>query len=277
VSTSATIRAYYSDADSGINSATAAVYLDGTRLTGCTATVAFISCPQTSLAQGIHDILVSVSDGTGINGAGDGTFVVDTIGPVVSNILPAGEVESRNATITAYFSDAVSGVDSATAAVYLDGAKMTGCSISAAGADCPVSGLALGVHNISITVKDKMGNIGTGAGSLTVVPAHGRPDLLITSADAYWASYLDYQQRQLMDRCSITNKNFSDAANVTITDSYGALGVTLVSEMPLAIGDVDFGTVAQFTLRYQVPVGVSWWSASFTGTAENYDTVYNYS
>ncbi|MDO8736842.1 MAG: hypothetical protein Q7K29_07135, partial [Thermoleophilia bacterium] len=116
-----------------------------------------------------------------------------------------------------------------------------------------------------------------GTGSLTVVASQGRPDLMIAAAEVYWESYRDYQQRKLTVHCNVTNTSLNDAFNVTITDSFSVVGIKLVSSMPLKIGDVGIDASARFTLKYHVPVGVSWWLASFSGTAENFGTVYDYS
>jgi thermolysin len=74
--TTATVRADFSDSGSGINSDTGAVYLDGIAMTGCTKTAANISCPATGLALAHHTIAVSVSDYAGNVGTGTGAFDV---------------------------------------------------------------------------------------------------------------------------------------------------------------------------------------------------------
>ncbi|MBI5870349.1 MAG: right-handed parallel beta-helix repeat-containing protein [Actinobacteria bacterium] len=167
----ATISADYSDAGSGINAATARVYLDGTALTGCTATATSVSCPASGLTEAVHNISVSIADNAGNTGTGTGSFTVnlpDTTPPSVTNILPSGTITTSAATVYAYYSDTDSGINSATAKVYLDGTALTGCTATATGVSCPATGLANGVHNISVRVADNAGNTGTGTGSFTV-------------------------------------------------------------------------------------------------------------
>ena len=172
-SASATISAYYSDAGSGINSASAQVYLDGSTVSGCTATATQVSCPVSGLSLGSHGIQVKVKDMAGNSSSGSGNFNVnaapaDTTPPVVSNIAPAGTISTASATISAYYSDAGSGINSASAQVYLDGSTVSGCTATASQVSCPVSGLSLGSHSIQVKVKDLAGNQGSGSGSFTV-------------------------------------------------------------------------------------------------------------
>ncbi|MHB8793443.1 MAG: Ig-like domain-containing protein [Thermoleophilia bacterium] len=170
-SSTATVSADYSDAESGIDTATASVYLDGTALAGCTAAATSVSCPATGLADGVHNITINVADNAGNIGSGTGSFTVnlpDTTPPSVTNFLPSGTITASAATVYAYYSDADSGINSASANVYLDGTALSGCTTTATGVSCPVTGLANGVHSISVSVADNAGNIGTGTGSFMV-------------------------------------------------------------------------------------------------------------
>ncbi|MHB8859656.1 MAG: NosD domain-containing protein, partial [Thermoleophilia bacterium] len=174
-STSATLSAYLSDSGSGINSATAAVYLDGVTAAGCTASSTSVSCPATLLAQGSHSILVKIKDNAGNIGSASGTFSVDTIAPVVSGITPTGTITSASATVYAYMQDAGSGLNGSTAAVMLDGTALTGCAVGANSVSCSVTGLANGAHTVSVSVQDNVGNTGTGTGAFSVNAAGGTP------------------------------------------------------------------------------------------------------
>ncbi|MHB8793442.1 MAG: hypothetical protein ACYC6O_08925, partial [Thermoleophilia bacterium] len=166
-----TVSASYSDAGSGINSATAKVYLDGTVMTGCTTTASSISCPASGLANGNHTIDASVADNSGNTGTGSGSFTVslaDATPPAVTNIQPTGTITTASTTVYASYSDAGTGINTATVSVTLDGTAMTGCTVGANTVSCPATGLANGVHNISVSVQDNAGNTGTGNGSFTV-------------------------------------------------------------------------------------------------------------
>ncbi|MBI5870348.1 MAG: hypothetical protein HZB44_05230, partial [Actinobacteria bacterium] len=166
--TSATLSAYFSDATSGLNTATAVLRLDGSAVTGCTTTASGISCPTTGLAQGAHSLSVSVADNAGNVGSNTGSFTVDSLAPSVTNILPTGTISTTTATVSANYTDATSGINTATAVVTLDGTTMTGCTVTATGVSCAATGLTNGTHNISISVADNAGNTGTGTGSFTV-------------------------------------------------------------------------------------------------------------
>jgi hypothetical protein len=74
--TSATVSVDYADANSGVNSATVAVYLDGTPLPGCTATATSVSCPASGLSLGDHFITGQVSDNAGNSALINGSFAV---------------------------------------------------------------------------------------------------------------------------------------------------------------------------------------------------------
>ncbi|MHB9112503.1 MAG: Ig-like domain-containing protein, partial [Thermoleophilia bacterium] len=60
--TSATVTASFSDLESGVNTSSVQVYLDGTTLVGCTVSATFVSCPVSGLSQGGHTISVSAAD-----------------------------------------------------------------------------------------------------------------------------------------------------------------------------------------------------------------------
>ncbi len=167
---SAAIGAYFSDGDgSGIDSATAAVYLDGGKVSGCIAAATGISCPATGLADGGHTIAVYVDDISGNHGSGSGAFTVDETAPAVSSVLPSGTVTSGSQTVSAAFADAGSGIDAASVSVYLDGVRIPACSATLSGVSCGVSGLATGLHTISGSVSDGAGNSSLISGSFTFV------------------------------------------------------------------------------------------------------------
>ncbi|MBI5871168.1 MAG: IPT/TIG domain-containing protein, partial [Actinobacteria bacterium] len=199
--TSATITANYMDSGSGINSATAMVYLDSSAVTGCIVTSSTVSCPVSALAQGSHNISVTVRDNGGNSGTGTATFNVDTLAPSVTNIAPSGTIATNSATVSAYISDTGSGVNSATANVYLDGVKLTTCTVDTTSVSCPASGISDGSHTISVSVRDNVGNSGNASGMFTVdttVPDTTPPTVSnitpagnITSTSATIAAYLN--------------------------------------------------------------------------------------
>ncbi len=165
-----TVSANYSDSGVGVDSATAAIVVDGTTtLTGCTALAASISCPTSGLSQGAHTFAVTVDDLYSNTGSSSGGFTIDTVNPAVSALSPSGPTGTASPTITADYSDGGSGINSATATITLDGTVISsGCTATGTGISCTTSGLADGAHPFSVDVEDIAGNPGTASGSFTV-------------------------------------------------------------------------------------------------------------
>ncbi|MHB1325165.1 MAG: Ig-like domain-containing protein [Thermoleophilia bacterium] len=172
--TSASVGAYYSDSGSGIDNASANVYLDNVAIATCTRTTTSINCTTQGLAEGIHNITASVKDVAGNLGKGTGSFTVDTTGPVFNQLSPSGSSLLSTQTIIANYSDVGSGVDKISVVVSLDGTQLTNCApTDAGGVMCFANGLASGDHNYNVTVKDKVGNASTGSGSFSIQPIGG--------------------------------------------------------------------------------------------------------
>jgi len=157
-SSAATISAYLSDDISGVNAASVSVYLDGHALSGCTVTASSASCGVYGLLEGGHSIVVNASDNMGNTGSGSGSFQVDLSPPGILNILPSGYISSASAAASAYVYDLVSGVNSASIAVYVQYGTMAGCTYAANVVSCPVSGLTEGRHDINVSASDNAGN-----------------------------------------------------------------------------------------------------------------------
>ncbi|MHB1325845.1 MAG: S8 family serine peptidase [Thermoleophilia bacterium] len=169
-SNSFVISAAFSDPvpTSGINTGGVFVTLDGGALSDCTASQTGVSCPVAGIGLGVHTIGGSVADNAGHGSVISGSFTVfDSLGPVVSNVLPAGFHASTFATISANFSDPApsSGINTGSVNVTLDGGALTGCTVSQTGVSCPVSGLAKGLHTIDGSVADNSGHATPVSGS----------------------------------------------------------------------------------------------------------------
>lgn len=82
--TATTISVDYSDGDSGIDTASVTVTLDGTPISGCTVTVTNASCPVTGLAGGDHTIGGAVADNGGNSAPISGSFYVTCFKPLLS-------------------------------------------------------------------------------------------------------------------------------------------------------------------------------------------------
>lgn len=270
---STTISADYQDnSGTGIDLASVAVYLDGVLRTGCTAGATHVSCPASGLAQGLHSITVNLMDNAGNSGSGFGSFGVDSIAPAVSNVQPSGNIAPGSATISAYYSDSGSGIDAGTVSVALDGNPLGGCTVTVSGISCPVTGLTSGIHTISGSVSDNVGNTSPISGSFTVVCAAGKPDLSLicpTPGSIAWASYGDYQLRWLSVTYMISNNGSGTAYNVNITGSAATDGVTLHTSMPFGVGNISGGGSSTVTVKYVIPPGVTGFSTNTTASASD--------
>ena len=93
-------------------------------------------------------------------------FTVDTIAPVVQLVQPpnSGFTTSARPLISFSATDALTGVNVATAAITLDGQQVATGTLSFA----PAANLAEGAHTASASVADRAGNVGSGSGSFTI-------------------------------------------------------------------------------------------------------------
>lgn len=109
--------------------------------------------------------------------------------------------------------------------------------------------------------------ISSAQGSVGDMPTDTRPGLSISLSGSYWASFADYTLGELSVDYSISAA--ANAYGVAITDSINSGGVTLSSSLPASAGDIAAGGSAPVTLRYHVPAGVTLFSASLKGTAQD--------
>ncbi|MHB1382528.1 MAG: hypothetical protein ACYC5A_08830 [Thermoleophilia bacterium] len=212
------------------------------------------------------------------NAAGLNHFtVVDDVAPVVSGVTADG------AAIDASYSDPqptgalstslAAGIDSGTATVKIDGSTVSGCTATTTGVSCPTpAGLSVGDHAVVITIGDNAGNQGQGTTTLTIDPpacVPGKPALSLSMKSIAWASYADFQARELSMVYRITNSGSDIADNVAITGSNNTNGVILITPAPLALGSIAGGGAAETTAIYLVPTGVGSFRASVTASASD--------
>lgn len=163
-----TISAAFTDSGMGVDQASVEVYLDGGVLPGCTTSDTSVSCTVTGLTEGTHATIVTVSDLAGNPATGSASFTIDTVAPQIGNLQPDGWVKSASPVVSADLSDIGSGINTATASVALDGAPLSGCTITSSSVSCPVLGLAEGDHTFSVSATDLAGNQASAPGSFTV-------------------------------------------------------------------------------------------------------------
>ncbi len=98
--------------------------------------------------------------------------VEDVVEPAITDLSPALDetVGVATPTISADYSDALSGIDTATAKIEVDGLDVTGsASVTEGGISyTPTAALANGTYDVGVTVADKLGNSTSQEWSFTV-------------------------------------------------------------------------------------------------------------
>jgi beta propeller repeat protein len=179
------ISALYSDGGTGIDASTVAVTVDGMALAGCTALATQVDCPSAIYPDGNHAVVIGISDYSGnMSAPGTFSFDVDTTPPVVSDVTPAGSIDSVTAIISANLVDAVSGVDVSSLSISLDGTALSGCTVTATSVSCPVSSPAFGAHSISGTIADLAGNTSPITGDFSISMLAPGLTTLVSSSSA---------------------------------------------------------------------------------------------
>ncbi len=248
---------------SGIDPAGASLSIDGGAATPCSITAGAVSCPASGLGDGSHGAVVTVSDLAGNAGTGAGTIDVDGTPPAITNLTPAGSIFEATATIGADYADSGAGIDTATVNVYLDGAPVSGCSVSAASVSCPVSGLGIGVHAVSVSAADLFGNAATVAGAFERSLC-SEPLLRLATTGSYWMSFSDYLGRVLSVEYVITNES-AYPVEVHIEGAMSSNGANFLAS-PADIYPVAVGSTATTTLTFRVSEGVSSFRTSLFAT-----------
>ena len=172
----------WSDDLSGVNPATASFVLDGQdRTAGASVSATGLSFqPPQPLADGVHSIVVRVSDHSGKEAHAEFSFTTDTVAPVLRLASPGPLVEGDTTpAVVVDFSDATSGIDPATLDVKVDGTSIRGsCTVSSGSATCEPPELAEGQHSITAEIADRAGNRATAASSFEIVLDQQQPPVL---------------------------------------------------------------------------------------------------
>lgn len=84
------------------------------------------------------------------------------------------------------------------------------------------------------------------------------PQLTWAKDRAFWASYADYQSRELTVSYRLGNKGTGKAVEARIQASFQSPdNVIILTPLPLALGDIEPGFSQWALLKYRVPAGVS--------------------
>ncbi|MHB8858989.1 MAG: hypothetical protein ACYC6Z_05845 [Thermoleophilia bacterium] len=257
--TATTISATYSDGGTGVDRSTVTVSLDGSPLAGCTVTVTGVTCAAAGIADGHHSVSVNLKDLSGNAAvAGASNFDVDTTAPSITGFSPAGTGNSGTVTLSADYSDQVSGINAGSVALKLDGSPQAGCTVTASSLSCPAGGLPEGSHLASLSVSDNAGNTATQDWSFTVQggpiasgfsPAVGavvnNPAAPVSAAwtrngaDIDAASVSVYIDGALKASPAITLTSGADSGGFSFLPEWGARFADGVHSVRLVVSDVN--------------------------------------
>ena len=154
------IGASYSDA-SGIDVSSVLLRVDGVdRTSQATATASDVSyTPAVALSEGVHNVYLEVQDDTPNDNKATVSwwFIVDTLGPSITDLQPVNEssIGDTTPTIAASHSDA-SGIDAGSVVLYIDSIDVTAqATVTATDVSyVPAVPLADGVHDVRVEVRD---------------------------------------------------------------------------------------------------------------------------
>ena len=167
--TTPTIEFSVTDADSGVNSGTIAVTIDGTAISSVTKTAITggykCTCTPKALKDGAHTISVTASDndGNAVASAKTSSFTVDTVPPTLSVTAPTDGLITNKSTVT------VTGkTDNATSKPVTVTVNGTAVTVGTDGAFSKDVSLANGSNTITIIAKDKAGKTTTVTRTVTL-------------------------------------------------------------------------------------------------------------
>ena len=246
---------------SGVDSGTAAVKIDGNALSVCTATATGVSCHATGLADGDHQVSVSVDDASGNTATHNWSFSINTGGPVIDNLVPANgaAVNDPWTAISADISDSSPGVDPASIRVYLDSVDITASTVFSNGSlhyklsQGTDPGFDVGQpHTARIEAADLDGEPEVQEWSFTVTA----PQLKLFHLQTYWPSYAAYTQGVLMVDYRMSNPGTGACRTAQVATGTATGGVIVAGPLPVALGDIPAGLYSDFNISYMVPAGV---------------------
>jgi len=242
----------------GMDLSSAGIKVDGLDVAGCSITAVLISCPIDGVSEGSHQIVVTISDQAG-NVGSLAWSIHWNAGPQITGLSPAAGslVNNPTAPLSAAYSDAGVGVDDASVQVFLDGvlvgpAALTVTSSSFGYQPGWESRLADGPHTVRVIVADLLGEATEQTWSFTLVS----PSLKDEAAGIYWESYAAYLRRELSVDYQISGTGAGTCPQATVAFGIASGGV-VPTGFPVSLGDIASGDVAEYSLKYTVPAGVT--------------------
>ncbi|MCA1812831.1 MAG: Ig-like domain-containing protein [Halobacteriales archaeon] len=158
----------------GVDTTKVTVSLDNGDVPGAVATATNVTAtPATALADGVHTARVAVSDLAGVSNSATWAFTVDTVAPVIGAVGPEGAASGARPTLHASVTDALSGLDSSTIKLLVDGQPVTATASGSEVSATPAKDLAGGSHTAALDITDKAGNHASKTWSFTTQAAGG--------------------------------------------------------------------------------------------------------
>ncbi len=233
-----TMSATFSDALSGVKVSTIHIVLDGVDKTSLATVSAtgFTFTPASNLSQAAHTLVVSLADNAGNTASATRHFTTDNQPPQVTAFVPVDGsfTSARRPAISVAYSDAASGVNTASVHLLLDGVDKTAqATVTAAGVTfTPTADLSEAQHTVTVSLSDLAGNPASASAHWTVdatlpsiavaAPADGTlettatPFMHVTYSDAL--SGVDLSSLVVMlDGLDITTRFAKTAGEATYT------------------------------------------------------------
>ena len=249
--TSPVVTLTFSDDQSGVDTASFALTLDGVDITAdCTVTAAGADCTTSALTEASHVLSATLADLAGNTATTNYSFQVtsDVTPPVVTLVSPAGTVYNDMApTVEVAYSDDTS-VNTSSFTLTLDGVDVTAnCTVGAASAVCTTSGLAQGTHTLVATVADGLGQSTSETFNFDLVLDTTPPSLAITAPTG---TVMDDTTPAVSVTFSDDNSGVDTASLVVRVDGFDisgscVLGTGTATCEPPALQDGDHTVTAQ--------------------------------
>ncbi|MHB8793344.1 MAG: hypothetical protein ACYC6O_08415 [Thermoleophilia bacterium] len=96
-----------------------------------------------------------------------------------------------------------------------------------------------------------------------------RPELSLSMANVYWASYQDYILRELSVDYLIANNGPNGANGVRVVGTINSAGVNSINT-PLVVGGIAVGSSVSATIKYDAPIGVGSFRSTVYATSEDF-------
>lgn len=262
---SSPISAAYSDdfPSSGIDTGSVLLQLDDSPLAGCAASTTSVSCHTVGLAEGSHQVSLSLSDYAGNSTSQAWSFTVQA-GPIARGFSPAAGAIVNNplAPVSAAWVRNGADIDAASVSVYIDGVlkaspaiTLTGGAATGGFSFLPEWGtrFADGAHSVRVVVSDVNKRVTDQTWSFTVTS----PSLSLSTVGVYWSSYANYVNRNLSVRDRLMDPGTGACQAAKIELGTASNGVMLLDPLPFDVGNISSGASADYIFTYLIPAGVT--------------------